>query len=176
MNPSENCEIILRSVKNSNLHYILKENPFSVQVTIRKKYVDTQRQPCQKLMDGNEATKRNFEQEMENLKKDLETKTIEAKQFDETNQKLTVELKDVSEELYNTKIELTKQTEQIKDSLEEKKKLKTVIQNLKPEKKIVMKLSEEKFEGLQDELSCKNREIEQLMVNRSHQRGLSSQF
>ena len=81
MNPSENCEIILRSVKNSNLHYILKENPFSVEVTIRKKYVDTQKQPCQNSMDGNEVTKRNFQHEIENLKKDLETKTIEAKNW-----------------------------------------------------------------------------------------------
>ena len=28
---------------------------------------------------------------------------------------------------------------------------------------MLMKLSEEKFEGLQDELSCKNREIEQII-------------
>ena len=71
-----------------------------------------------------EVTKRNFELELETLKNDLQTKTIETEKWERTNQNLMYELKDVSDELYNTKIELTNHTKDIKDSLEENQKLK----------------------------------------------------
>ena len=43
MNPSEHCETLVRKIKLSNLHNIMKENPFSVQITIRKKYINNQK-------------------------------------------------------------------------------------------------------------------------------------
>jgi hypothetical protein len=33
------CENVLTCLKNSNLHFVLKETPFSAQVIIRKKFI-----------------------------------------------------------------------------------------------------------------------------------------
>ena len=40
MDPTNACESILKNIKASNLHYKLNENQFSLQVTIRKKFID----------------------------------------------------------------------------------------------------------------------------------------
>ena len=40
MNPN-----IFKNVKASNLHYILNENPFSLKVTIRKKFIENVTDP-----------------------------------------------------------------------------------------------------------------------------------
>lgn len=42
MEPSVACDYILESLKQSNLHFILTENPFSARITIRKKFVNDQ--------------------------------------------------------------------------------------------------------------------------------------
>ena len=90
--------------------------------------------------------------EIEDLKKKLETKTVEAKQLDSKNQELKHELSDVSDELFNTKIELTKQVGHLKDSSYQMEKLRAKMKNLLSEKKMMIKLAEEKFEGLNNEL------------------------
>ena len=40
MNPSEYCEVIVKKIKESNLHYILNENAFSIEIKIKKKFID----------------------------------------------------------------------------------------------------------------------------------------
>ena len=40
MNPSEYCEVIVKKIKESNLHNILNENAFSIQIKIKKKFID----------------------------------------------------------------------------------------------------------------------------------------
>ena len=61
MNPSEHCEIILKLIKESNLHYVLNENAFSLQIKIKKKFIDQKRDyapenlpkpPCRKSPPG----------------------------------------------------------------------------------------------------------------------------
>ena len=37
--PQDSSDVILKSIKNSNLHFNLNETPFSVYITIRKKYL-----------------------------------------------------------------------------------------------------------------------------------------
>ena len=37
--PQDSSDIILKSIKNSNLHFIVNETPFSVYITIRKKFL-----------------------------------------------------------------------------------------------------------------------------------------
>ena len=151
MDPSENCEEIVKNIKHSNLHYLLSENPFSLQITIRKKYIDNHR-PLGNFCLAPEVTSRKLELEIEDLKKKLETKTVEAKQLDSKNQELKHELSDVSDELFNTKIELTKQVGHLKDSSDQMEKLRAKMKNLLSEKKMMIKLAEEKFEGLNNEL------------------------
>ena len=43
MAPSMVCDIIVNTVKNSNLHFLLSENAFSAKITIRKKFIDETR-------------------------------------------------------------------------------------------------------------------------------------
>ena len=64
---------------------------------------------------------------------------------------MKVELKNVSDELLKTKIELTKQNGRLKDSLDKGEKLETVASNLQIENKLLMKMAEEKFKELNDE-------------------------
>ena len=161
MEPSGYCETIVRNMKLSNLHYILEENPFSLQITIRKKFIDGQ-QPLKKLSLITEATSEKFEFEIEDLKKKLKNKTTDAKRLESANLELKGELNDVSDELFNTKIELTKQNGRLKDSLDKGEKLETVAKNFKSEKKVMMKMAEEKFKELNDEIKVKNVEIIQL--------------
>ena len=40
MNASECCEKLLQQVKGSNLHYTLSENAFSVEIKIKKRFID----------------------------------------------------------------------------------------------------------------------------------------
>ena len=163
MNPSEYCDKIVRNIKVSNLHYIMKENPFSLQITIRKKFIDNQH-PLEKLSMVNEVTSGKFELELEidNLKKKLETKTNEAERLHSTNQDLMLEINDVSDELFNTKVELTKQNGRLKDSFDQCEKLETVADNLKNETKVLIKIAEGKFKELNDEVKAKKYEVDQL--------------
>ena len=155
MNPSEYCEQIVRNIKVSNLHYIMKENPFSLQITIRKKFIDNQ-PPLEKL---SMVTSGKLELE---LKKKLETKTNEAERLHSTNQDLMLEINDVSDELYNTKVELTKQNGRLKGSFDQCEKLEKVADNLKNERKGLIKIAEGKFKELNDEVKVKNYEVDQL--------------
>ena len=92
----------VRNIKLSNLHNILEENPFSLQINIRKKFIHGQ--PLKNLSMVTEATSEKFEHEMEDRQKKMKTKTTEAKRLASANQDLIVELNDISDELFNTKI------------------------------------------------------------------------
>ena len=39
MNASDHCDLIIKHIKESNLHYILSENAFSVEIKIKKKFI-----------------------------------------------------------------------------------------------------------------------------------------
>ena len=39
MNPSEYCDVIVKKIKESNLHFILNENAFSIQINIKKRFI-----------------------------------------------------------------------------------------------------------------------------------------
>ena len=100
MNPSECCDKIIQKIKISNLHYMIIENPFSVKITIRKKYIE-------------ERNQLNFKNDCDTvevgaLKEKLEMKNQECQRIEKDKMNLTSELKIVSDELYATKIELSK--------------------------------------------------------------------
>ena len=38
--PEDSCNMILSSIRNSNLHFMVQESPYSVYVTLRKKFSD----------------------------------------------------------------------------------------------------------------------------------------
>ena len=40
MDAIESCDLIIKAIKDSNLHYILHENAFSVQIKLRKKFIE----------------------------------------------------------------------------------------------------------------------------------------
>ena len=52
MNPSEYCEDIVKKSKESNLHYILNENAFSIQIKIKKKFIDEKAAAKNKLKES----------------------------------------------------------------------------------------------------------------------------
>ena len=45
LTPPESCEKILHQVMSSNLHFILQESPFSIYLTVRKKFVGNSPKP-----------------------------------------------------------------------------------------------------------------------------------
>ena len=62
------CDYMNKKIKESNLHFLLKENPYSIQVTIKKKYVTDP-----KLFKVKEASG----QEIEFLKTTIQAKSEE---------------------------------------------------------------------------------------------------
>ena len=121
MNPTEYCETIVRKIKLANLHYIVNENPFSLQINIRKKFISNQK-PLESLVVVNETSKKDLKQDIEHLKKNLDAKTLDLERCKVKNEELMCELTNVSDELFETKIELTKQHSHAKETFAEVKK------------------------------------------------------
>ena len=73
MAPSDICDTIIQQIKKSNLHFILSENAFSAQITLRKKLIVQERfhQNLLKTAESEEAD-RFLEKQLANLKADLD--------------------------------------------------------------------------------------------------------
>ena len=73
MAPSDICDTIIQQIKKSNLHFILSENAFSAQITLRKKLI-VQERFHQNLLKTAESEKadRFLEKQLANLKADLD--------------------------------------------------------------------------------------------------------
>ena len=87
IDPSNCCEKIVQKIKESNLHFLLKENPFSVQITIRKKFVDERNltpKGCE-IIDA-------LEDEIKLLKNSLKTKSDELENSVVENHDLRLDL------------------------------------------------------------------------------------
>ena len=118
MAAENSCNVLVQKLKASNLHYRLSENPFSIQIMIRKRFIDDQ---IPNYNNENNAAK--FKQ----LEDELAIKATECDKSKSEVKDLKEELAKVSEELHVTKVELTKthsNTKREKSKLE--KELKTI--------------------------------------------------
>ena len=93
------CDLLMQKIKASNLHYRVSENPFSLQIMLRKKFIDDQI-PSYKS--------ENFESKFKQLEDRLAVKTNECEIRQSEAKNLKEELAKVSEELHETKVELMK--------------------------------------------------------------------
>ena len=91
------CNFLVQNIKASNLHYRISENPFSLQIMIRKKFIDDQVPNYNS--DHLESKIKQLENKLALKTKDCDILKTEAKHLKE-------ELYKVSEELHETKVEL----------------------------------------------------------------------
>ena len=97
---AENCSnLIVQKIKASNLHYRLSENAFSLQIMIRKKFIDNH-------IPNYSSDK--FESKIKDLEDKLANKTEECDIIKTEAKNVKEELAKISEELHETKVELTK--------------------------------------------------------------------
>ena len=54
LSPQDSSDFILKNIKNSNLHFISNETPFSVYITLRKKFLNIPN--TQNFMNGNQKS------------------------------------------------------------------------------------------------------------------------
>ena len=127
MGPSEYCDQVVEMVKASSLHYYLKENAFSIQIQIRKKFIDG-KEPS----DDKNSADNSLETVIEHYEEKLKSMST---QFE--NQKK--ELLDVSKELHQAKIELHKQHQEDKEMKDEIITLKKGSKTAKGEKEKLKK-------------------------------------
>ena len=73
LSPNETCDQIIKSIKNSNLHFILQETPNSVYITIRKNFVRKSEAHAKKeVQDDNSQELLILQKAYDNLKLDFE--------------------------------------------------------------------------------------------------------
>ena len=98
MGPSETCNLILSNIKDSNLHFILKENPFSAQITLRKKFINDQhRHQLFQVENGNVFVKKEAEREVkEKLEKSIAILVNENHNLNETVDALQTDLENAN--------------------------------------------------------------------------------
>ena len=73
LSPNETCDQIMKSIKNSNLHFILQETPHSVYITIRKKFVrESEAHAKKEVQDDNSQELLILQKAYDNLKLDFE--------------------------------------------------------------------------------------------------------
>ena len=93
---------------------------------------------------------------------DLEHEIEELPQMRDSNENLKHELGQISEELYTTKIELTKQHAIARENSEEIYKLKTMNKNLRKERNTLMKTAEKRLNEAKETIESKDKTIKLL--------------
>ena len=86
MTAEDCCNYSVQKVKSSNLHYHFQENPFAIQIKIRKKFIDDQ-------MCSNDHPKRNVIETLEKMLKIMEGKFESKREECELLKKDKIELK-----------------------------------------------------------------------------------
>ena len=129
MNPNTSCEILLNNLRKSNLTFMLQETPYSMYLTIRKKFT---KKTVESSLAGNHLfSKAEATKEHDNLKAELEKSKMKSKKIEETNQILENKIK-------GAEVEFDTITDKLKKALDEKqgeiKVLKEVIKNSNSEK------------------------------------------
>ena len=122
MDPNTYCDSILKNIKASNLHYILNENPFSLKVTIRKKFIEN-RIP----IPGESSNLEALQSEVNELKNSLQAQIRKVEEVEQENFKLKASLHEISDELVDTKADVSKNEEVSAEVV----KLKSMNDNLK---------------------------------------------
>ena len=150
--PEDQCSKVLAEIHSSNLHYLVQESPFSLYVTIRKKFIKNAPEKSQHSLTSAsppiEVQQRGYRVNMlENQKSDLEnqlkTKDLELNESKDTIKLLEDKLERAESELFKesnktvSEIKLLKKS--IKNSKEESKNHKKTFSEVNR----MMKLKEE---------------------------------
>ena len=118
------CDIIVKKVKELNLHYHFEETPFGIQIKIRKRFIDDEAPKKGNLKTAHVIE--NLEMSLKTLKRQFEIKSEECESYRKENNCLKEDMAKIDEELCVTKVELTKQYGENADQ-------KKIVKNLKKE-------------------------------------------
>ena len=121
MTAEDCCDTIVQKIKSFNLHYQFEENPFSIQIKIRKKFIENKVTKHDLQTNASEA----LYEKLRVMEETLENKSEECKTLKEETNHLKAEVVKLGEELYETKLELTNQYRVVKEIKKEKVKQET---------------------------------------------------
>ena len=133
--PQESCDKILMSLRDSNLHFLIQESPYSAYLTIRKRF---SKNPVQKTSkDKNENLSEN---EIHNLTQEIYTK---GQKIDALNQEI-VTLKAENETLNQQAVKNTKEMKNMNKVRNEKEnELQILKQSSKRQNSEIVKFKED---------------------------------
>ena len=121
MTAEDCCDTIVQKIKSFNLHYQFEENPFSIQIKIRKKFIENKVTKHDLQTNASEA----LYEKLRVMEETLENKSEECKTLKEETNHLKAEVIKLGEELHETKLELTNQYRVVKEIKKEKVKQET---------------------------------------------------
>ena len=118
LSPEDQCSKVLSEIRSSNLHYLVQESPFSLYITVRKKFSKTSPKNTQTLTslsissENLEPKVNTLETQNRKLKSELEKKDIEVA---EAKNVLTL----LQEKLEKAEADFYKQSNKFKEAKEE---------------------------------------------------------
>ena len=160
----ESCENVLLALKSSNLNFLIQESPYSVYITVRKRFLKNSPQPKKVLNSAShDATNCALELEISELKKELEAKNTRCTDIEIENELLKVEVKKLNKMVTNvTQVKNEKENElkvinnlhkNVSNELQKvKTELKVLSKNIKSKEKEIYSL-DNKNENLQDTIA-----------------------
>ena len=160
MDPNTSCEILLNNLRKSNLTFVLQETPYSLYLTIRKKFIKKFAEPSLTENRKTEASNEN-----ETLKAELVQAKLTCKKLKETNKVLENKIKSTEVELVTIR---EKQKKALDVKQDEIKVLKDVIKNSNTEKSSIRdELSQSKkvVKKKEKEIYSLERKVENMIEN-----------
>ena len=120
---SETCDQVLKTIKDSNLNFVLQETPFSLYVTIRKKFIHGRESNPRVQGKQSEQSRNELEQVIENLEAHIEALEFEKQNYSSELQSLGFTDEKTNRELSEVKAEnmtILKNNKALEKNLEKK--------------------------------------------------------
>ena len=143
--PQESCNELLKTLRESNLHFIVSESPYSVQICVRKKFLNNiQEQKKAVSSSRSQSATKGVEKSSEDLAKETASLTVTLKEANKDiedlknkNEILVTRLENAEKELLQFCKEKTESTKKFDDTALQRAKVKSLEKSLKAlEKKV----------------------------------------
>ena len=179
MDANQACDVLVSHLKLSNLNWNLVESPFSLTINLKKSFIKDREgnprasgfskhcddQKVNKLEEENKSLRKalaNEKHEKEEVIKDLESKAKEVENLRDCSLKVKRELSKISEELYNTKLELTQYHSEALATGSEVKRLTNAMVIERMQLNNFMKISETRSKETEKQIKTQDKLIETL--------------
>ena len=162
--PQESCNELLRTLRDSNLHFIVSESPYSLQICIRKKFLKNapeHKKPVPPFASSSSSAREGLENKVDNLTYENASLVESINNLKDTNEILHNKIENAEKKIGDKKGDIKKLED---ENILQKGKMKSLEKSLKAKDKKIQN-DKEKIDNARDTIAKLEAEIPSLTTS-----------